>query len=343
MKKRVLIILPGIVLIAAGIFLGINVLQRVLPKGPCMVVPADLPTGGTWTTGIAVPTIRAETTAAEFEGKLYMAGGIEKGYGATPAFEVFDPATNTWATAAPMPVALHHAGLVGVGDLLYLIGGYDDIGKMVRAEPDIASAWVYDPATDTWSSIADMPAPRAAQAVVELDGKIYALAGTGTGAQDVWIYDPATDTWDSTTAKAKLPTVREHVSAFVIDGKIYVVGGRWKNVNTPVVEIYDPAADMWTTGASMPYAASGYMGAVLNGKIHVFGGEQLLDECIVAAHQVYDPATDSWELWANPPTNRHGAGSAVVNGNWYLIGGSTEVGLRADVSITDKMEDFTPN
>lgn len=340
--KRALIILPGIILIVAGVIIGIIVIRRVMPKPPCFTVPADLPTGGTWTMGVSIPIIRAETTAAELNGKFYMAGGIEKGYGGTTNFDVFDPATNTWTTLASIPMAIHHAGLIGLNDKLYLIGGYDDIGKMLRAEPDIASTWVYDPAADSWSSIADMPAPRAAQGVVALDGKIYAVAGTGTGAQDIWIYDPATDTWDD-SPRAQLSIKREHVSAYVVDGKIYVVGGRWANVNIASVEIYDPATDTWTNGAEMPHAASGYMGAVLNDQIHVFGGEQLLDECIVAAHQVYDPSADSWSLLSNPTINRHGGAGAAVDGKWYIVGGSMEVGVRADVSITEKMEIFTPD
>ncbi len=340
--KRALIILPGIILIVVGVIIGIIVLRRVLPKPPCMTLPADLPAGGAWTLGVNVPTIRAETTAAELNGKFYMAGGIEKGYGGTTAFEVFDPATNAWTTLAPIPMPIHHAGLIGLGDKLYLIGGYDDIGKMLRAEPDIASAWAYDPTADSWTPIANMPAPRAAQAIVTLDDKIYVVAGTGTGAQDVWIYDPVTDTWDD-SPRAKLAITREHVSAYVIDGKIYVIGGRWQNVNTPTIDIYDPVADTWTAGADMPYGTSGYMGAVLNDKIHVFGGEQLLDECVVAAHQVYDPSTDSWELWANPTINRHGGAGAAVDGRWYIVGGSMEVGVRADVSISEKMEIFTPD
>ena len=156
------------------------------------------------------------------------------------------------------------------------------------------------------------------------------------------MYDPATDTWD-TSRKGQLPTPREHVSAFAYDGKVYLIGGRWKNINTPVVEIYDPVTDTWGKGADMPTATSGYMGAVLDNKVHILAGEFLDRECVMAGHQVYDPATDTWTQLSTLGTLRHGSGSAVVDDRWYVIGGSTEVGLRADVSITDKMEIFTPD
>ena len=38
------------------------------------------------------------------------------------------------------------------------------------------------------------------------------------------MYDPATDTW---TVLPSMPTARNHVAAGVVDGKLYVVGGRF--------------------------------------------------------------------------------------------------------------------
>ena len=58
---------------------------------------------------------------------------------------------------------------------------------------------IYDPASDTWSTGAEMPMPRHHLAAVVVDGRIWAIGGrVGTRIQDrVDIYDPATDTWSS--------------------------------------------------------------------------------------------------------------------------------------------------
>lgn len=343
--RKTKILLPGIILLVAGLVLAAIAAVRVIkifgPPDVCNSVPDGLSTGGTWGVGTNIPTARAETSAAVLDGKLYLAGGIQNGWGGLTSMEVFDPTTNSWNEDAALPMALHHVGFIGAAHRLYLIGGYDDITKMVQAQPDISKGWYYDPATHQWTAIADMPAPRAAHAIVNIDDRLYIVAGTGVGAQAVWVYDPQTDRWD-TSAKGQLPTPREHVSAFVVDGKIYVIGGRWKFVNSPAVEVYDPATDTWEKRQNMPVPTSGYMGAILNGKIHIFSGENVEINCIIAAHQVYDPATDQWTLLGNLPTLRHGGGSVVIDGHWYTVGGSTKVGGQADSTISDINAYFDP-
>ncbi len=343
--RRSKILLPGIVLLAAGLVLAgvvvVRVANIIAPPEVCNSVPDGLSTGGTWSLGPNIPTSRAETSAAALDDKLYLAGGIQNGWGGTTSMEKFDPASNSWSQVTSLPMALHHIGLVGALNRLYLIGGYDDITKMVLAEPDISKGWYYDPEANNWTAIADMPASRAAHAIVNIDDRLYIVGGTGVGAQEVWVYDPQTDKWD-TSAKGHLPTPREHVSAFVVDGKIYVIGGRWKYKNSAAVEVYDPATDTWEKRQDMPIPTSGYMGAVLNGKIHIFSGENVEINCIIAAHQVYDPTTDSWTLLGNLPTLRHGGGSVVINGRWYTVGGSTKVGGQADSTISDINAYFDP-
>jgi hypothetical protein len=62
----------------------------------------------------------------------------------------------------------------------------------------------------------------------------------------VYVYDPATDTW--TTAAGPLPTARAGLTAAVVDGRIYAIGGRlgeeadYPDNLSPVstVEEYDP-------------------------------------------------------------------------------------------------------
>ena len=345
MTKRTKILLPGIALIVIGVALALLVGKRLVdaltPQQVCNTIDPAWTASGTWSDAPSLITPRAETAAAELNGQIYMAGGIQVGWGGVTAFEVFDPVNKTWKKAAPLPAGLHHIGLVGALNRIYLIGGYDDIVKMVKAAPDSSKGWYYDPTGDTWTAIKDMPAPRAAHGIVSLRDRIYIVAGTGTGAQAVWIYDPKTDSWD-TSAKGQLPTPREHVSAFVINDKIYVVGGRWQYINTPSVEVYDPETDTWEKRHDMPLGTSGYMGAVVDGKIHILGGENIDGNCLVAAHQIYDPVTDSWTLAGDFPIMRHGGGSVVVDGRWYVLGGSRKVGDQADLTITENVSLYTP-
>ncbi len=342
MNRRVLAALVLVIGLGLG---GLLVARRlgVFDKVP-VICPGDpnLPTIGAWSSGAAMPTIRAETAASDIDGRIYVAGGMVKQWLTTTTLEIYDTASDSWTSGAPMPYGIHHAGVTTANGRLYVIGGYDDMGKMVNARPDIADTWYYDPEQDKWFAVADMPSPRAAHAAVTLDGLIYVVAGTGTGAQDVWVYDPVADTWDA-SRQGKLPTPREHVPAIVVDGKIWVIGGRWKDISTGAVEVYDPVSDTWERKADMPVPRSALALAVFDGRIYAAGGEDLGTYCTYGTIHVYDIASDTWTGMKDMPSPRHAMLSAVVNNRWYLIGGSSGANGATERDLTGIVEIFTPN
>ena len=59
---------------------------------------------------------------AVHDGKIYVAGGLHAGV-AVPWFDVYDPATDSWATLPDMPEARDHFHGAVVGDRFYAIGG----------------------------------------------------------------------------------------------------------------------------------------------------------------------------------------------------------------------------
>ncbi|MBZ0282793.1 MAG: hypothetical protein K8L97_18790 [Anaerolineae bacterium] len=333
----------GAVLLVVGLALGALAITRILPMiTPGVVCPnnPELPVGGIWTEGANMPTARAETAATSLGERIYVAGGMVSPWVATAIHEIYDTTTNTWQSAAPMPIAINHSGVASALGRIYVTGGYDVIGKMVDAKPDIAQGWYYDPEADSWTEIAPMPSPRAAHAMVNIEDKLYVVGGTGAGALEVWVYDPAADTWE--IREGLMQNAREHVPAVVLDGKIYVVGGRWQNISTAAVEVYDPATDSWTQAADVPTPRSALSVAVLDGKIHTVGGEELSNSCTYGLHEMYDPATDEWTELQNMPTPRHAMLSAVIDDKWYLIGGASEAGPRTDAALSGVVEVFTP-
>jgi N-acetylneuraminic acid mutarotase len=113
-------------------------------------------------------------------------------------------------------------------------------------------------------------------------GKIYVIGGrvghafiTVSGNTDiVEEYNPATNTWSG--LKAKMPTARSGGGWGTYQGKIYVAGGE---VSTPelagafrAVEVYDPAANIWTKLPPMPMPRHGVAGAVLGNRFHLVSG-----------------------------------------------------------------------
>jgi non-specific serine/threonine protein kinase len=167
-----------------------------------------------------------------------------------------------------------------------------------------------------------MPAPRTAGAAVTLNDAIYLVGGTTFKAGAVlptWKYEPESDTWQDVAA---LQERREHLTAVVLNGKIYALGGRWiQDLNS--VEIYDPASDRWTFGPPMEVARAGFGATVLDGKIYVAGGEWINTLKTLKSVEVFDPATSTWSALPDLPMKLHGVPLVGVDGMLYVMGGST--------------------
>ena len=125
-----------------------------------------------------------------------------------------------------MQVARASLGVAVVNGQIYAIGGVVDPPSWVQCT---STNEKYDPATDRWVFKASMPTSRASFGIAVYNNKIYCIGGTTdvkngqyvvSGVNE--IYDPATDKWET---KASMPTARVGVTANVVDGKIYLLGG----------------------------------------------------------------------------------------------------------------------
>lgn len=288
-----------------------------------------------WTSGAPMPTSRSEIAAAELDGLIYVAGGLGR-FGTLDAFEVYDPAKNSWRELAPLPEGRHHLALAAHDGKVYPTGGYADLSF----RPNRKTGWAYDPKTNAWKAIADMPGPRAAHRMAAVDGKLYVAGGVGTDPVAVWAYEPATDSWREDLDS--LPTAREHLAIVGTSGKLYVIAGRWGNENLRTLEAYDPASDSWSRLADLPAERGAHAASVIDGRIHVTGGEDLDSAATYGEHWIYDPASDRWEEAATMPTPRHGLDASAVGGKWYVIGGGTGAGFRTFFTLSDAVEIYQP-
>ena len=84
---------------------------------------------------------------------------------------------------------------------------------------------------------------------------------------DSWVHDPAVGGW---VKRAPMPTPRSGGGKAVIDGKIYVAGGRPPGGSA--FEVYDPATDKWEKLPDLPTQGNHLAMVALNGKIIVAGG-----------------------------------------------------------------------
>ena len=113
------------------------------------------PAADRWEVLPDLPSQRNHIAGAAINGRIHIVGG-RLGNGLSPlksdANEVFDPQTRTWTTAAPM--LRGRSGINGVmaRGCFHVWGGEAPTG--MTADHDY-----YDPRTNTWSSLRDMPIP----------------------------------------------------------------------------------------------------------------------------------------------------------------------------------------
>jgi hypothetical protein len=271
-------------------------------SGLTNAVEAYDPATDMWSTKAPIPTARAYAGAAAIAGKLYVVGGClfnDCRIGTTNILEIYDSATDTWSSGAPMQTARHAFAIGAIGGKLYVAGGRQACPPCLDAVP----TEVYDPATNTWATKASIPTPRNSAGYAVVNARLYVVGGsTGAGATngEVEVYDPATDTW---TAKATMLTPRTALGAESVGGIVYAISGQTPNPPyiTDVVEAYDPAADSWTTKAPIPTPRYGPQPAAINGVIYVAGAGQ--SNTPTSAHEAYTASC--------PPANADADGDGI--------------------------------
>ena len=135
--------------------------------------------------------------------------------------------------------------------------------------------------------------------------------------------------------KQEMPTARYAMSAAVVDGNIYVVGGYNKGF-LKTVEMYDSVSDTWQPKADILQKNLGVAVAAVNGKVYAIGGWNGGGRFLSTVEE-YDPATDKWTRKADMPTARNWAATAVVDGIIYAIGG-----VDATEELTSVVEAYDP-
>lgn len=138
-----------------------------------------------WSTGLApMPTARYDLTTSVVSGKIYVIGGSSAGptdpFSTLATVEVYDPASDTWNSTplTAMPTSRMLAMSSSVNGKILVVGGLGDDGSGPAV---LATAELYDPATDTWQARKPMATHRE-------------LGGIGTVGNDVIVAGGRNDT-----------------------------------------------------------------------------------------------------------------------------------------------------
>ncbi len=254
-------------------------------------------------------------------------GGDDAGAATSPP----PPPPEGWTRQTDMPAALAKFGAAAVGVRIITAGGYDTL-RAVR---------LFDTATGTWSSAAELLNGTDNVAVAAVGGRVHAIGGEAGLAHQV--FDPVAGTWSAGPAS---PVVRFASAIAVLGGRLHLIGG-WNALNTASAslashDVFDPVAGTWSAAAPLATARNAAAAGVLDGRIVVVGGRspgiRASDQTSLASCEIYDPVADRWSAGPDLPQARASLAVATLAGRLYALGGeSTPGGVRASVTRLDSL------
>ena len=164
-----------------------------------------------------------------------------------------------WETLADGP-KVQGLNLAAIGDKVYRVGGMNPrnaVGEKsdLVSIPDVA---VYDPTLKKWTALPKLPVGRSSHDVVAVGDKLVVVGGwqmRGNEEESNWldntlILDTSAEQlqWESVPQ----PFKRRALTAAVLDGKVYVIGGLGDKEVTQRVDIFDVQSRTWSQGPEMP-------------------------------------------------------------------------------------------
>jgi N-acetylneuraminic acid mutarotase len=231
------------------------------------------------------------------------------------------PEVAGWSLGPPLLAGVSEQAVASLGSEVYVLGGYPP----GRIPWDVVQ--VYDTTTRRWSYGPPLPIPMHHVVAASANGKMYAIGGEFQGGgsnlppifmNTLFELDPAVGEW---VARNPMPTGRSAGGAAVIDGKIYVAGGRPPQGHD--FSVYDTDTDTWTELPQVPTDRNHLAVGAIGGKVYVAGGRfgAGFDSEKTTATELFDPATGTWSQVAPMLKARGGVAGAVANGCLFVIGG----------------------
>ena len=110
----------------------------------------------TWEEVAAMNEARYDAFGAAMNGKIYIAGGINKSGGRLTVLkscEVYDPSTNEWQVISNLKVCRYAANMVCIQEALYVVGGFKD----TRSSSRELSVEVFQLGACEWKSKSTIP------------------------------------------------------------------------------------------------------------------------------------------------------------------------------------------
>lgn len=291
------------------------------PAAPTAPTPTTAPAATVAGQPAELPEARTEVAGATWNGRIAVAGGLTADARASARLDLYVPETNTWETGPALPVALHHLGLVTLGDRLYLVGGYTNApGGAWDAQAAVHSL---GPGERAWRREPNLTKPRGSPGVAAVNGRLVVtggVTGQATGSTETWA--PGDQAW---RPGPELKQRREHLAMASFDGRAYAIGGRVEGLegNLRSVESWDGKDAAWRAEPQLNDARGGTSAAGTTDDVCVAGGEE--PQGTIASVECLSGGR--WQKVANLRVPRHGLAVAMLGSRLHVIGGGPQPGL----------------
>ena len=276
------------------------------------------------------------TATLLLDGRVLVVGGRgADGLSTLASCELFDPKKNKWSSCAPLSVARSHHAATALDDgrLLVTGGTTHESSEGQNRYVALASAEIYDPKKNAWTTVAPMTDARNGHtATLLLDGTVLVVGGAREQRQhltSVERFDPKVNTWH---AEKPLDVARWlHAAVRTSEGDVVVVGGRSNagqqgkgpGVSIAEVEKFDVKSGSWQTLPPMsePRQRTAVVAEAADGGVIVIGGQTATSSTNYA--ETWGPGQSEWKPFDNHLSmslSSH-TGTRLPSGDLVVIGG----------------------
>ncbi|MGC4939047.1 S8 family serine peptidase [Kribbella sp. DT2] len=208
------------------------------------------PATNLWSGGADNPKPWGAVGSAVLDGKLYSIGGCTGDcQSGTTDVMVYDTTANRFREAASYPEPVSWTSCGGINGRVYCAGGLVDgpDGGPTSSQ----KTYSYDPKTDAWTRVADLPVDLWASSHAVANGRLMVSGGAAYGSSvltnEGFGYDPDLDRWSA------IPNATEGAFRGAGACGLYRIGGKGPNFALPIAESLPEYGDCEEAGSDAPW------------------------------------------------------------------------------------------
>jgi non-specific serine/threonine protein kinase len=228
-----------------------------------------------------------------------------------------------WLMASPLPVPRTEVAAAPLQGRIVVVGGFLANGGNSRRVD------AYDPRSDSWSRLPDLPRSVDHAAAASWRGRVVVGGGYDAARRPL----RAAFLYDGRRWRALPPPPEERAAAAAAataDGRVWVLGGRTRDGLATRMLSLDLRTLRWTTFPG-PRPREHRAATALGGRVYAIGGRLAGYDTNLGTVEAYDPRVRTWRPLADLPDPRGGTGAAAIAGRIVSIGGESPSGTAASV------------